>query len=43
MKAAWAKFGTHPEWLKLKVDPTYRDTVSHITNLVLRPAQGSQV
>lgn len=43
MKLAWDRFGKHPDWLKLKDDPLYRDTVSAITNLVLRPAQGSQI
>jgi hypothetical protein len=43
LKAGWAKFGKHPDWLKLKDDPTYKDTVSTITNLVLRPAGGSQI
>ena len=43
LKAGWAKFQKHPDWLKLKDDPTYRDTVSSITNLVLRPAGGSQI
>lgn len=43
MKSAWDAFGKHPDWLKLKDDPLYRDTVSRITNLVLRPAEGSQV
>ncbi len=43
LKAAWAKFGQHPAWLKLRDDPMYKDTVSNITNLVLRPAGGSQI
>lgn len=43
MKAAWAKFTTHPDWIKLRADPLYRDTVSAITNLVLRPIDGSQI
>lgn len=42
-KEGWAKFQKHPDWLKLKDDPTYKDTVSNITNLVLRPAGGSQI
>ena len=32
-----------PEWKKLSGDPAYKDTVSQITNLVLRPVAGSQV
>ena len=43
LKAAWDKFGKHPDWLKLRNDPTYADTVSTITNLVLRPTGGSQI
>ena len=43
MKSAWDTFGKHPDWLKLKDDPLYKDTVSTITNLVLRPAEGSQI
>jgi len=43
LKAAWTKFGQHPDWLKLRNDPMYRDTVSGITNLILRPTGGSQI
>ncbi len=43
MKAAWAKFGQHPGWVKLKDDLQYKDTVSNITNIVMRPVAGSQV
>ncbi len=43
MKSAWDTFGKHPDWLKLKDNPLYRDTVSAITNRVLRPVQGSQI
>lgn len=43
MKEAWARFQRDPEWLKLRSDPKYRDTVSQITNLVLRPVRGSQI
>lgn len=42
-KAAWAKFLAHPEWDKMKNDPQYKDTVSNITNIVLRPLGCSQV
>lgn len=42
-KKAWAAFGKHPAWQKLRSDPAYRDTVSNITNLVLRPAACSQI
>jgi hypothetical protein len=43
MKKAWAGFFDHPDWKKLKADPQYQDTVSNITNLVLRPAACSQI
>ena len=43
LKEAWAAFLKDPEWLKLKDDPKYKDTVSNITNLVLRPLPGSQI
>lgn len=43
MDAAWAKFRQDPEWIKLKDNPKYADTVSNITNLVLRPVAGSQI
>jgi hypothetical protein len=43
MKSAWDKFGKHPDWEKLKNEPRYKDTVSNITNIVLRPVTGSQV
>jgi len=42
-KAAWDKFGKDPEWTKLKDNPQYKDTVSNITNLMLRPAACSQI
>lgn len=43
MDAAWLVFRKDPDWLKLKDDPKYADTVSNITNLVLRPCEGSQI
>lgn len=43
LKAAWSKFGTHPDWQRISKDPRYKDTVSNITNLVLRPVGGSQI
>jgi hypothetical protein len=45
LKANWNKFRTHPEWLKLRAMPEYADKkiVSGITNIVLRPAEYSQV
>jgi len=42
-KAAWAKFLAHPDWDKMKNDPQYKDTVSTITNLILKPTAYSQI
>jgi len=39
----WNSFGDDPEWKKLKENPYYKDTVSNITNILLRPAQCSQI
>ena len=43
MDKAWAGFRADPDWQKLSKDESYKDTVSTITNLVLRPAAGSQI
>jgi hypothetical protein len=40
---AWGKFKVDPEWLKLKANTYYKDTVSNITNIMLRPASCSQI
>jgi len=42
-KKAWDTFRKHPTWDKLKADPYYKDTVSNITNLILRPSVSSQI
>ena len=42
-KVAWKKFVDSPEWKKLSGDPQYKDTVSNITNLELRPTSYSRV
>jgi hypothetical protein len=41
--AAWKAFRGHPDWLKLKADPQYKDTANKITNIVLRPSKASQL
>ncbi|HID23803.1 MAG TPA: NIPSNAP family protein, partial [Planctomycetaceae bacterium] len=41
--AAWNRFIRDPDWEKLKADPQYKDTVSNITDVILRPAPYSQV
>jgi hypothetical protein len=40
---AWEAFRSHPDWNTLKKDPQYKDTVSNITNILLRPAACSQI
>ncbi len=42
-KRNWAAFGVHPTWVRLKGDPQYADTVSHITSRFLAPAAFSQI
>jgi hypothetical protein len=41
--AAWAAFGQDPEWKMLSADPKYRDNVSTITDVILRPTAYSQL
>lgn len=43
MKAAWKAFLAHPDWDALKKDTQYNNTVSNITNIVLRPLACSQI
>ena len=39
----WKVFGGHPDWRKLRSNPAYKDTVSNITDIILRPAGYSQI
>ena len=39
----WGVFGSSPEWKKLRSDPRYKDTVSNITDIILRPTPYSQI
>ncbi len=39
----WSVFGSSPEWKKLRSDPRYKDTVSNITDIILRPTPYSQI
>jgi hypothetical protein len=39
----WEVFRVAPEWKKLSGDPAYKDTVSNITDIILRPAAYSQI
>lgn len=41
--ANWATFVKSPEWSKLSADAFYKDTVSCITDLILKPAAFSQI
>ncbi|MEI7730532.1 MAG: NIPSNAP family protein [Verrucomicrobiota bacterium] len=45
MKAAWKKFGGHPEWQRLKGMQEYADNriLRNIINLVLKPTEYSQL
>ena len=40
---AWATFREHPEWVKMRDDPRYADTVSNIDSSLLRPTDYSQI
>lgn len=40
---SWDQFRTDPDWLALRADPIYKDTVSNITDFILRPTPFSQV
>ncbi|HPG38248.1 MAG TPA: NIPSNAP family protein [bacterium] len=39
----WAGFVKHPEWIAMRDDPQYKDTVSNITDIILRPEPFSQL
>ena len=40
---SWSKFIVHPDWKKMSSDPYYKDTVSNITSIILRPLPFSQL
>jgi hypothetical protein len=40
---AWAAFRDHPDWVKLRDDPRYADTVSQIDSTLLRPTDYSEI
>lgn len=42
-KKAWDTFRNDPEWKRLSKEDEYKDAVSNVTNLILRPATGSQI
>jgi len=41
--AKWKVFSGDPDWKKLRSNPIYKDTVSNITDIILRPANYSQI
>ena len=41
--AKWKVFGGSAEWKKLSSNPEYKDTVSNITDIILRPTPYSQI
>lgn len=41
--AAWGAFGRDPEWKTLAGDPQYKDNVSAISDIILRPTSYSQI
>jgi hypothetical protein len=41
--AGWKAFTSHPDWKDCRSRPEYADTVSNITNIMLRPVAGSQI
>jgi hypothetical protein len=41
-KKAWDKFRVHPDWIAIKDLEEYKDTVSNISDIILRPAGCSQ-
>ena len=42
-KKAWDTFRNDPEWKRLSKADEYKDAVSNVTNLILRPEQSSQI
>jgi len=41
--AKWKVFGDDPEWKELSRNPEYKDTVSNVTDIILRPTPYSQI
>ena len=39
----WGTFGSDQGWKKLRANPAYKDTVSNITDIILRPTRYSQI
>lgn len=41
--AGWKAFGSDPDWMKMSAEPRYKDLVSNISDLILRPTSYSQI
>ena len=41
--AAWSAFSKDPDWKTLSADPQYRENVSAISDIILRPTAYSQI
>jgi hypothetical protein len=41
--AAWSKFSQDPDWKTLSADPQYKENVSAISDIILRPTAYSQI
>lgn len=42
-KAAWDGFRNDPQWKQMSKSEEYKDAVSNVTNLILRPGESSQI
>ena len=42
-KKAWDTFGSGAEWRRLSQEDEYKDALSNVTNVVLRPAAASPI
>lgn len=43
MKKTWSAFFSDPDWKRLSGNPAYKDNVSKVIDVLLRPAKGSQI
>lgn len=43
MAEAWARFHVDPDWIGLKADLQYADTISNTTDIILRPEPYSEI
>jgi NIPSNAP len=41
--AGWKAFSKDPDWVKMSAEPRYKDLVSNISDLILRPTAYSQI